>query len=286
MRTSNDHLAGLFGLGCMVAPYMTVVANIRAWDLLALIDILTAFLLLKNRLVVGKPRNWKEKIRSSGEGPSSNCSSAQNSLPGSPVISVVPSRVLRAGIAFVFVVEATETALSSWCFTYAVTVLKLPSKIAALLPTTFYTTFTCMRVILIPLSTKVAPSTLVHIGTMVVVTSVVAFFILTAQFNAALVQETRDEELFRQVIPLLVCLACYGAGSCPLYSMMLASLRQHGQLTARQAGLYDTACNLGIATGLWAPGLISMPSFELLGGLALWLIASSNSHRLPKSEVH
>jgi len=284
--------SGIYGLGCTVAPYLTVCMGMRAWDALACIDTVTATLLLRKFLIIGRPRNWKEKIRSGSDGslPGSSCTSANNSvagsLQGSPAnVRPVPRSVLRAGVAFIFIVEATETAMSSWCFTYAVTHLKFSPHMAAVLPTAFYTTFTGMRLLVIPLSRKLAPSALVQFGAWAVLVCGVAFFVLTRLIDRELAQGMPSTEVgSKYLTPLLTCLSLYGIGSCPLYSMMLASIRRHGTIMPRQAGIYDTACNLGITCGLAGPSMLILPRYELLGVSCLWLITVTHTRYFPWKE--
>jgi len=279
--------AGIYGFGCTVAPYLTVTMGVRAWDVLACIDILTALMLVRKLLVIGRPRNWKDKIRSGGSLTGSECTSANGSaagsLQGSPAaVRTVPPSVLRAGVAFIFIVEATETALSSWCFTYAAKHLKFSAERAALLPTAFYTTFTGMRLVLIPLSRRMAPSTLVQLGAWVVLVCVIAFYCLTCRIEREVAQGMLPAEVSSKYLTsLCVCLGAYGIGSTPLYSMMLASIRRHGMLAPRQAGIYDTACNLGITCGLVVPSMLGLPTWELLGGTCLWLITVTHTRYFP-----
>jgi len=283
--------AAIYGVGSMIAPFMTVANPMQAWDALAAIDFLLAAVLGSKRLYLGKPRDWKLKIRGvlGSQGPdgdrsntSSCCQSREGSLPGSPAQKRVPRRVLRAGIVFIALSEAAETAMSAWSFTYAATSLKLPSGTAAMFPTAFYMAFTAMRLALIPLSRRMAPSAIVQRGALLMLVSAVSFYFLTQRF-LTIIQQADAPELVAPgaAWPLLLCLAFLGTGSCPLYGMMLASVRQHGSLTAQETGWYDTSCNLGITLGLWLPGWLGLPSFELLFAGMTFCVLSSHMRDFP-----
>jgi len=142
-----------------------------------------------------------------------------------------------------------------------------------------------MRFVLIPLSRKVAPSTLVQCGVWSVLVCGISFFVLTGLIDRELAQGIPSTDVASKYLTsVLICLSLCGIGSTPLYSMMIASIRRHGFITPRQAGLYDAACNLGITAGLGGPSMLVLPSWELLGVACLWLITVTHTRYFPWKE--
>lgn len=279
----------VYGIGCMVAPFITIRDPFRVWDLLALIDLVVASSVGCRRLVIGKPRNWKAKVRGNTSAPM--CQVTETPSPTSPVApnnteepaKVLPSRVLHAGMAFVFLAQTTETAMSCWAFTFAATTLHLGKKQAALFPSSFYLSFTTARGLVLILSTKLLPSTIAQVGTMLTVVGSLLFYSFT-RHAAGCVQEVSiasEADPCVDIRPMLACLALVGAGSCPLYPMMLGSVRQHGDMDAKQQGWFMSAYSSGITAGMFLPGLISLPCIEVFGSMAMFLILSSHIRYFP-----
>eukprot|EP00929_Paragymnodinium_shiwhaense_P084157 TRINITY_DN4498_c0_g1_i1.p1 TRINITY_DN4498_c0_g1~~TRINITY_DN4498_c0_g1_i1.p1 ORF type:complete len:470 (-),score=66.01 TRINITY_DN4498_c0_g1_i1:620-1942(-) len=257
---------GIYGVGCMVAPFLTIADPRQAWNLLAGMDFALAVFLAYKRSIVGKPANWKRAMRETApvtvelEDECSRDESASASEGRSRNIdnARAPRRLLRAANAFIVVSEAAETAMSSWCFTYAVTSFGYDPKIAAMFPTTFYAAFTGMRIGLIPLTTRFTPGLVLQLSTLLTLISGLAFYTMS-------MFKPDDNAEPPPAWPLLLCLGCFGTGSCALYSMMIAFVRLNGRLTPEDTSLYDMSCNVGITLGLWLPGFCSLPAFECLG---------------------
>lgn len=281
----------VYGVGCMVAPFIAIRDPFRVWDLLALIDLVVASSVGCRRLVIGKPRNWKAKVRGNTAASIGQATETPTS-PTSPVgptsteepAKVLPSRVLHAGMAFVFLAQTTETAMSCWAFTFAATTLHLGKKQAALFPSSFYLSFTTARGLVLILSTKFLPSTIAQVGTMLTVIGSLLFYNLTRHAAGCVqVSIASEAELCQSmdIRPMLACLALVGAGSCPLYPMMLGSVRQHGDMDAKQQGWFMSAYSSGITAGMFLPGLISLPYIEVFGTMAMFLILSSHIRYFP-----
>jgi len=73
----------------------------------------------------------------------------------------------------------------------------------------------------------------------------------------------------------LACIALIGVGTCPQFAMTLAAIRQHGALKASHLGWYRTFSNLGNTSGMWLPGLVSLPNAELTWAFAGFCIMSA-----------
>eukprot|EP00448_Togula_jolla_P004656 CAMPEP_0170596120 /NCGR_PEP_ID=MMETSP0224-20130122/14934_1 /TAXON_ID=285029 /ORGANISM="Togula jolla, Strain CCCM 725" /LENGTH=419 /DNA_ID=CAMNT_0010920363 /DNA_START=52 /DNA_END=1311 /DNA_ORIENTATION=+ len=268
----------VYGIGCMLAPSLTIINPRMAWVAVAFTDFLVALLVARRRFFVGKPRNWKAKVRKvTPVSPSTSPPPAQpkSSAQDAGMESRLPARIVRAGVLFIFVAEATETAMSCWAFTYAVTALRLSEKVAALFPTAFYFSFTLTRLAVLPASTRVPPSSIVQVGTLAMLTGSSIFFGLSMLTGADSAPGPLAVKL------LLGSLVLIGAGSCPLYPMMLASIRQHGDLSPEEQGWFMTSYSGGITMGMWLPGVVDLPGMELVGGVISFLIMTTHVRDFP-----
>jgi len=164
--------------------------------------------------------------------------------------------------------------MSAWGFTFAATTLGQPDRVAALFPATFYFAYTAGRFVVVPASMRMLPSVIVHAGALLT--------LLGALLLAFLAGGAAPASPTAPVGAVLLCVALVGAGTCPLFAMMMASLRQHGDLSPKQQGLYRTCSNLGNTMGMWLPGLVSLPRAELVWALALVLILSSSVRSFPR----
>lgn len=303
----------VYGIGCTIAPYLTLRFAFQSWDILALMDLLVAVAVAGRRAFRGKPRDWKLKIRGA---------ISPTETPGEAPLKPLPSRVLRAGMAFVFMAQATETAMSCWAFTFAASSMGLPPRVAALFHATFYFTFTTTRLLVLPISAKVLPSAITQIGTMMTLVGSSLFFSLTRGFSVPMVTSYPEEKMgdvndtldtahdmvgllnnsvndllgqadeapaevvgTSELMPILISLALIGAGSCPLYAMMLGAVRRHGDLNHHQQGLFMTSYSSGITVGMWLPGLVSLPYVEMLGSTCMLLIMASHLKEFPFSDT-
>mmetsp|Transcript_31661 Transcript_31661/g.58165 ORF Transcript_31661/g.58165 Transcript_31661/m.58165 type:complete len:443 (-) Transcript_31661:10-1338(-) len=258
-------LAVVYSIGGMIAPFLVVTFGLRAWDLMAAIDFSIAVVVAAKRFGRGKPKDWKLK----------GCRSPGPSAGSTPVLSQgvrqVPNRVFAVGLVLIFMVKTVETAMSSWGFTYAVSAIGLQPRVAAFVPSTHYLGATIMRLLLVPLSTCLVPSTLVQAsGLVIIVGGAMLHFYATR-----LVTMPNPEQEHLGV--LLSSVALVGIGCSPIFSLVVSAMRQHGELDARQQGVYVTFANLGNTTGLWLPGLISLPKVQFGCCAALFgtLVASS-----------
>lgn len=257
----------IYGLGAMITPYFVVSAPELAWDILFFVDLSLAVYVFAKRLIFGKPTAWKVRVRFP-QSASSRCSDLEMLRPVEP--RHVPGRIVVAGIASLFVAQACETAVSAWAFTFATSNLGMHPKIAALAPTSFYMAFTLMRLLVLLASNRMSPSTIVHCATGLTLTGTLMLHaIASAKISGALAP------------CFLLCMAIIGAGVCPLYAMILASMQRHGVLTAQQLGMYQTASALGNTLGLWLPGLISLPKAERAWAICLFFILNSNRSGFP-----
>lgn len=262
----------VYGTGCMVAPFFAVNLQLKAWDALAVVDFFTMSYIVYRRLI-GKPTEWKAKLRAPrndrGEADSHPAGGQLQPRPR------VPRRALAAGMAFIFVVEACETAMSCWCYTFASTVLQLPPGTAGWFPSAFYMGFTGARFIVLPLSRWLLPSTIAHLGSFLIISGCVAFNILTGLVAA------NPADTYVYVGPLLFSLFAIGSGSSPLYATTLASIERLGDLTAQEVGLYSSSAAMGMCAGNFTPGVVPLPTMELIGAICVLCILNSHLRFFP-----
>lgn len=226
-------------------------------------------------------RTQSDGAESQAEEDFEDCIAAGQQLPHGDQHGRLPARVLRAGLAFIFVQQAAENAIASWAFTFASTNLGLSSRLAALLPSTFYFTFTAMRVVIIPLTSRLAPSTIAQAGVAVILAGSLLFAASARGYSAAAAGGATAEELMWYFRAMLASLAMLGAGTSPQFACLLASMRQHGKLAPQEHGWYNTSRALGQTLGMWLPGLIRLPQAELAWSVAMWLILSSHVRDFP-----
>mmetsp|Transcript_99006 Transcript_99006/g.255964 ORF Transcript_99006/g.255964 Transcript_99006/m.255964 type:complete len:402 (+) Transcript_99006:68-1273(+) len=254
-----------YGIGGMVAPFLTVAMPDSCWNVLAVLDFLIAGSLLGRRFTRGKPRDWKTKLRRVGSsGPSGSY----------PMCSaVVPARILRAGIAFTFVSQIASTSVSAWGFTFASQHLGLPDTIAALIPSTFYLASTVARFGITGVSMRLIPSAIIWMSLLFFVSGALLFHTLAGIISAT----ARDLETYI----LLIGVALMGVGVCPHHSFMLVAMAQHGDLHPREHGWYTAGTSLGATSGMVLPSLVSLPNVEVASAIALALILNSRIRDFP-----
>jgi len=252
-----------YGIGGMVAPFVTVAMPDTCWDVLAAFDLLIAGSLAWRRVMRGKPRNWKAKLR----GTDTSLSNYQ--LPS----GAVPARVLRAGIAFTFVSQIASTSVSAWGFTFASQHLGLPDAAAALIPSTYYFASTVTRFFIAGASTRFIPSAIIQMSLVVFVSGAFLFRALAAGISAA--------PCSLETYTLLASVALMGVGACPHHSFMLVAMTQHGDLHPREHGLYTAGTSLGATSGMVLPSLISLPNVSVASAVALALIMNSRVRDFP-----
>jgi len=252
----------LYGVGAMLAPLVSVVMPEQAWNLLVAIDLALAAVVAGKRTCRGKPRNWKVKVRGI------KALDSGSSSPATP--TRVPRRVLTTGLVFLVIVQACETAMSAWAFTYATAVLGLPRKVCATFPMTFYLAFTITRFVCLPLSAWLPPSTILQASTALLLSGATLLRCITCFMGHG-----------EATGLLLLCVALVGVGTCPLYAMTLASIRRHGELTAQELGWYQTSSALGNTLGLWLPGLVSLPVAQQLWAVCAFLVISASARDFP-----
>jgi fucose permease len=256
----------------MLAPLFALAARERAWHVLALVDLVVAMAVTKTRLNRRLPRAGPQGALESA-GP------AGGDTPAGPLVDLegsAPARVFGAGAAFLVLAQAAETAVSAWGFTFAVSHFGLPPEVAAMFPTVFYFAFTTTRFFLVPASAGMAPSAMVQVGTLVAFCG--ALVLLSACSIAGVGTEEASPTLVRW---LLLSIAILGAGTCPMYAMVLASVRQHGKLDARRVGLYSMCGNFGNTMGMWVPGLVSLPLAELAWTTSMVVLMASRAEDFP-----
>mmetsp|Transcript_38329 Transcript_38329/g.96191 ORF Transcript_38329/g.96191 Transcript_38329/m.96191 type:complete len:401 (+) Transcript_38329:81-1283(+) len=253
-----------YGIGGMVAPFITVAMPDSCWYVLAAFDILIAVNLVWRRFARGKPRDWKTKLRKVGSSP----------IGSSPMLSAaVPARILRAGIAFTFVSQIASTSVSAWGFTFASQHLGLPDTVAALIPSTFYLASTVARFGITGVSMRLIPSAIIWMSLLFFVSGALLFHTLAGIISAT----ARDLETYI----LLIGVALMGVGVCPHHSFMLVAMAQHGDLHPREHGWYTAGTSLGATSGMVLPSLVSLPNVEVASAIALALILNSRIRDFP-----
>jgi len=258
-----------YGLGALVAPMVSVSLGDNAWNLLVLVDMSLAVLVAGKRLGWGKPRDWKVKLR----GLQNQINSLEDGNKDKSNLSRrVPRRVLHVGLAFLFMAQACETAMSAWAFTLASSNLGLPPEVAAMFPTAFYFAFTGTRFVTLLASIWLSPSTVMQFSTTLVLVG--ALWLRGLSAHAQSLAEV-------QVHMFLCCIALIGAGVCPLYATTISSIKQHGDLTTRELGWYQTCSALGNTMGLWMPGVICLPNAEAIWAIGIVLILNSHRREYP-----
>jgi len=278
--------------GCMLAPFVAVATLDRAWDLLAGLDLLLALSIGGKRACVGKPRDWKRKIR----GPVANgsCAADNGSSPRAPPQPLAqseprPSRaVLSTGVAYIFVAQVVQASISCWGFTFAATVLRLPHKLAAMLPSAFAFGAISTRIfVVLPASTRVLPSSLCHAGCCLTLICSTILCLLVRMHTGMVGPELEEDEATVMPTWLLYCflvvMACMGAGLCANNSMMLGAMQLHGTLSSQEVGWYNTSFCLGTTLGMSLPGMVGLPRVEILGSLCLFLVINSRRADFPRT---
>eukprot|EP00933_Yihiella_yeosuensis_P040871 TRINITY_DN35284_c0_g1_i1.p1 TRINITY_DN35284_c0_g1~~TRINITY_DN35284_c0_g1_i1.p1 ORF type:complete len:469 (+),score=50.43 TRINITY_DN35284_c0_g1_i1:157-1407(+) len=292
---------GTYGAGCIIAPWVAVYLGDAAWDFLALID-LAMSVMLSFRRYVGKPRGWKDKIRgpvlaaaklplsspsltsrSDGEiesGDSTEGEAATSATAASS--SRLPRRVLAAGMAFMFVGEATDTSVAAWCFTFAIKDLGYSPTVAATLPSIFYAFFTGFRLLLTFISNKFMPSAIMQASIFFGSVGAICLYLVAKAQADLLASGLSNAELSPYWLYTMgCCIALMGAGFAPLYAMVQGAVRQHGEMTSTESGFFFTSVNLGVLTGLFLPGIISLPTLDLAGAIVLLSIGASTLREFP-----
>jgi len=256
----------MYGTGGMLAPLFALAAGERAWHVLALVDLAVAMAVTRTRLNRRLPL----------AGPQHGTPPEPAAGPPAALEVAAPARVFGAGAGFLVLAQAAETAVSAWGFTFAVSHFGLAPEVAALFPTVFYFAFTATRFFLVPASAGIAPSAMVQAGTLVAFCG--ALVLLSACSLAGVGAEEASPALVRW---LLFSVAVLGAGTCPMYAMVLASVRQHGKLDARQVGLYGMCGNFGNTLGMWVPGVVSLPLAELAWTTCMVVLMASRAEDFP-----
>lgn len=275
--------------GCMFAPFVAVATLDHAWDMLACLDLLLALGIGGKRFFIGKPRDWKRKIRGlavNGVGATNGSASPASSPTPAVEDSQRPTRgVLATGIAYIFVAQVVQASISCWGFTFAVSELGLPNKLAAMLPSAFAFGAISTRIfVVLPASKKVLPSAMCHTGTCLTLLCSSLLYLLVRFHEAAAAEGEEAEEmpawLFRC---FLAVMASMGAGLCANNSMMLGAMQQHGNLSSEEIGWYNTSFCLGTTLGMSLPGMVGLPRVELVGAMLLFLVINSRRADFPRS---
>jgi len=263
----------MYGLGCMVAPFLAVLDPEQAWNVLAGCDFALAAVVAGKRLVAGKPNNWKAKIRKLGSGDGART----EGLRPKP-----PARVVQVGMAFTFMAQFAMTAVSCWGFTYASTTLGIPPAIAATIPGSFYAACTVARMFVTGATVRVRAATIMHGGVLVTLVGAVAFYALDSFLVGAILAGAPADFAISYMPWLLACFMLMGIGFCPHYSLTVVAMQDHGDLAPQQHGWYATSTCLGITAGMFLPGFFSLAVIELFGTVCLLLILNSNARDFPR----
>jgi len=256
----------IYGVGGILAPYLVVYAPNYSWQVLALVHGSLGLTLLVRRLLYGKPKNWKAKVRGATNAAASEGGESQ-------MKAGVPRRVMAGGLAFMLFMEAIEGAIGSWAFSFAVTDLGQPPIVAALFPATFYLAFTTCRMMCVVTLwyIDVNPPQVAHVCSWLTMLGCMLF-----QLGTSWVEKGTEEE--PPEIPLkflLMSIGLLAMGLAPQVTMMQASVALHGHLSPQQVGLYTLALNIGTTMGLWFPGVVSLPwAQSIWGGCAICILTA------------
>jgi len=255
----------LYGIGGMLGPYLTLWAPNCAWQSIGLIDLVLAVAVFKNRLLFGKPRNWKMKVRQVD--PSALLDQCRQQQPDSPKLTKpVPMGVFVPGLFFAFLNECIQTAISSWIFTFVVDTLGQAPAAGATFSSTFYVPFIMVRCLMLPLARFVQPSVFVQGG--IYVTTVGAL-VFCWHGEKALGGTASDFHMGA----MLVGTALLGVGTCPLASSIIGAMASHGDISSQRMGWYGTASTLGTTCGMWLPGLIRLSVIEFVWSSIICVVA-------------
>ncbi|CAJ1358138.1 unnamed protein product [Effrenium voratum] len=240
-----------YGIGGMVAPFVAVWAHRHSWDLLATLDLCIAMVVVRRRACLGKPTDWKQKIRNP-EGAEGGLASASEAK-GVEQAAAVPSRVVKAGLAFTLISQIGSTSISAWGFAFVTKHHHFPEKWAALVPSSFYLASMLPRLINTWLARHILPSALVHISLVFVLLGAICFLM------ASMALDAEPQGSYRLLFAGITLL---GAGYSSHYSFVLVSMTQHGELTPQQNGMFGSTVCMGITMGLWLAGFFHLARLE------------------------
>lgn len=252
-----------YGVGGMVAPYIAILVHRHSWDVLATVDLVMAFWVIRRRACIGKPTDWKQKIRYPEKGVATKNGSMDQ------VSQSVPPKVLRAGLSFAFISQIGSTSISAWGFAFTTKRFGFSEEWAALVPSSFYLASMLPRLVNTYLARRVLASTLVHVSLIFIILGSMSVF-------AASVMLTGDVDQRHGYIFMFLGIWLMGTGYANHYSMLLVSMTQHGELSSQQSGMFGSSVCFGITVGLWLAGLIDLAHVEL--GIATLLTAIWTAH--------
>ncbi|CAK9017040.1 unnamed protein product [Durusdinium trenchii] len=261
-----------YGIGGMVAPYIAILVHRYSWDVLATVDLLMAAVVVRRRACLGKPTDWKQKIRNPGSNGGANggtngsgATNGEKAATGrggnsmDEVAQPVPPKVLRAGLTFAFISQIGSTSISAWGFAYTTKRLGFSEEWAALVPSSFYLASMLPRMANTWLAKRVLASALVHCSLIFVllgsISVLVSSWMLSNARNSASDASSGSLDIEGYVLMFLgiwfmgslavrtweqlqACrLKRMRTGYANHYSMLLVSMTQHGELTSQQSGM-------------------------------------------------
>jgi len=262
---------GIYAVGGMCGPYVTIYAPNYAWQIMGWIDVALAAIVLKNRLLKGKPRNWKAKIRGNAE--EARETDASKNLHTSTNCRKCPTGVYVRCCMFVCLSEAIQTAMSSWIFTFLFDTLGQTKSLAAFFSSFFYVIFIVTQAALLPLQLRLRASVFVQFSIIIIAMGALVFCHYAEQATSG-----------RGVFPkrmLLLGVALLGVGTCPLGSNIIAAMRYHGDISAERMGFFCTSATMGTMLGMWIPGLVALSRIQLIWAAILTALGFASCHDVP-----
>jgi len=255
-----------YGLGGMVAPYIAILVHKHSWDVLATVDLILAAVVVRRRACIGKPTDWKQKIR--------NPENAGQAASIDEVLQPVPQKVLRAGLTFAFISQIGSTSISAWGFAFTTKRFGFPEEWAALVPSSFYLASMLPRLANTYLARRILASTLVHVSLIFIalgsLSVLTASVLLTGEFDQS-----------HGYLLMFVGIWLMGTGYANHYSMLLVSMTQHGELSSHQSGMFGSSICFGITVGLWLAGLMDLAYVEVAIAMLLTAIWTAHIREFP-----
>jgi len=263
---------GIYALGGMAGPYVTIYAPDHAWQFMGWIDLALAAFVLKKRLLSGKPRNWKAKIRGNAEEAVDETDASEGLKTSVNNSRQCPASAFIRCCLFNFLSEAVQTAMSSWIFTFMFDTLGQSKTLAANSSSLFYASFIAMRLVTLPLQLRMQASFFVQSSIVVIAIGALVFYQYATQ---AMSGNGFSEGM------LLLGVTLLGAGTCPLGSAIIGAMRQQGHISAERMGFYAATGTVGCMCGMWVPGIVSLPSIQVVWTAMLVVVSLTSCRDVP-----
>lgn len=280
-----------YGIGGMVAPYIAILVHRYSWDVLATVDLLMAAVVVRRRACLGKPTDWKQKIRNPGSNGGANggtngsgATNGEKAATGrggnsmDEVAQPVPPKVLRAGLTFAFISQIGSTSISAWGFAYTTKRLGFSEEWAALVPSSFYLASMLPRMANTWLAKRVLASALVHCSLIFVLLGSISVLVSSWMLSNA---RNSASDASSGYVLMFLGIWFMGTGYANHYSMLLVSMTQHGELTSQQSGMFGSSTCFGITMGLWLAGFVDLAHVEVAIAMLLTAIWTAHIREFP-----